>query len=272
MNKLIKILKTVFDPFVLLYKYRGLLWQTTKNDVRTRFAGSVLGLLWLFFYPLLLLGAYAAVYIFVFNVKFQLFNSNEYVALIFCGLIPFLGFSEALGSGVGSVVSNANLMKNTLFPIELVPVKSVLASQCTQVAGMLMLLVVLVFIGRWSTLMPLFFLVWVMQILFSVGLIWILSSINVYVRDLQNIVSVLILFLMLVSPIAYTEDMIPPGMRPLLAANPLYYLIVSYQDILMLGQFPRGNIFWILSTFSLVTFIAGYWFFMKMKKVFADNV
>jgi len=262
----------ILAPFILLYKYRSLLWQTTKNDIRTRFAGSVLGLVWLFFYPLLLLGAYAAVYIFVFKVKFQLFNSNEYVALIFCGLIPFIGFSETLGMGVGSVVSNTNLIKNTLFPIELVPVKSVLASQCTQAAGLIMLLVVLGFLRKLSAWSPFFIVIWLLQILFSIGLIWILSSINVYARDLQNIVSVLILFLMLISPIAYTEDMIPPELRPFLAANPVYYLIVSYQDVLMIGQFPRGYIFWILLIFSLATFILGYWFFMKMKRVFADNV
>jgi len=262
----------ILAPFALLYKYRKLLWQTTVNDVRARFAGSLFGLLWLFFYPLLLLGAYAAVYIFVFKVKFQLFDSNEYVALIFCGLIPFIGFSDTLGNGVGSVVSNANLIKNTLFPIELVPVKSVLASQCTQIAGLLMLLVVLGFLGKWSVWLPFFLIVWGLQILFSTGLIWIMSSINVYARDLQNIVAVLILLLMLISPIAYTEDMIPPNMRPFLWANPIYYLIVSYQDVLMLGHFPRGNVFWILLGFSFSIFIFGHWFFMKMKRVFADNV
>ncbi|MFX4262070.1 ABC transporter permease [Pelotomaculum propionicicum] len=262
----------ILAPFVLLYKYRSMLWQTTKNDIRSRFAGSVLGMLWLFFYPLLLLGAYAAVYLFVFKVKFQLFDSNEYVVLIFCGLIPFLGFSEALSLGVGSVVSSANLMKNTLFPIELVPVKAVLAAQCTQVTGLFMLLIVLGILSKWTLWMPFFIVIWILQILFSSGLIWILSSINVYARDLQNIVSVLILFLMLVSPIAYTEDMIPPEMRPFLAANPVYYLIVSYQDVLMLGHFPRGSIFWILLLISFFTFIFGYWFFMKMKRVFADNV
>lgn len=262
----------ILAPFILLYKYRSLLWQTTKNDIRTRFAGSLLGMFWLFFYPLLLLSAYAAVYVFVFKVKFQLFDSNEYVALIFCGLIPFIGFSEVLGMGVGSVVSNANLIKNTLFPIELVPVKAVLASQCTQAAGMIMLLIVLGLLGKLSLWSPFFIVIWITQILFSMGLIWIISSANVYARDLQNIVSVLILFLMLISPIAYTEDMIPPEMRPLLAANPLYYMIISYQDVLMLGHFPSGNVFWILLTFSIVTFILGYWFFMKMKRVFADNV
>jgi lipopolysaccharide transport system permease protein len=262
----------VTDPIIILYRYRHLLWQTTLNDVRTRFAGSVLGLLWLFFYPLLLLGAYAAVYIFIFKVRFQLFNSNEYVALIFCGLIPFLGFSESLGMGIGSVVSNANLIKNTLFPIELVPAKAVLVSQSTQATGMLILLVALGFLGKLNMLTPLFIVVWLLQIIFSIGIIWILSCINVYIRDLQNIVSVIILVLMMISPIAYTVDMIPESMRPFLGMNPLYYLIISYQSFLMLGTFPSGNIFWILTGYSLLFFFFGYWFFTRMKKVFADNI
>lgn len=259
-------------PFELLYRHRTLLWQTVKSDIRMRFAGSTIGILWLVFYPLLMLGAYAAVYVFIFKIKFQLFDSNEYVALIFCGLIPFLGFSEALGMGVGSVVTNANLIKNTLFPIELVPVKSVLTAQCTQVVGMCLLLIALVLIGRWSVWWPFFIVIWICQILFSMGLIWILSSINVFVRDLQNIIPVIILILMMVSPIAYTEDMIPTRLRYLMGMNPLYYLIVSYQKVLMLGELPALSMLAILFFMSIFTFVFGYWFFSRLKGVFADHV
>jgi len=259
-------------PFEILYKHRILLWQTVRNDIKMRFAGSTMGILWLVFYPLLMLGAYAAVYIFIFKIKFQLFNSNEYVTLIFCGLIPFLGFSEALGMGTGSVVTNANLIKNTLFPIELVPVKAVLAAQCTQVVGMGLLLLVLVLINRWSMWMPFFIVIWCFQILFSIGLIWILSSINVFFRDLQNIIPVVILILMMVSPIAYTEDMIPDGLRFLIAINPLYYFIISYQKVLMFGKFPGSNILGMLGSISIFSFVFGYWFFSRMKGIFVDNV
>lgn len=259
-------------PFQLLFHYRKLLWQTTKNDIKVRFAGSVFGMLWIFLYPLLLLGAYAMVYIYVFKVKFQLFNSNEYVIFIFCGLIPFLGFAEALSLGVGSVVSNASLMKNTMFPIELVPVKSVLVSQSTQTSGLVMLLITLALFEKWTVLLPFFLIIWILQILMSIGLIWILSSINVFARDLQSIISVIVLLLMLVSPIAYTEDMIPAEMRPFLTINPVYYLTVSYQNILMLGKFPSADIFITLVGLSLSIFILGYWFFTKMKRVFIDNV
>lgn len=260
------------NPVALLWKHRHLLWLTTVTDIRSRFAGSVLGLVWLVLYPLLLLGCYGVIYAFVFKIRVTAFNSYEYVALIFCGLIPFLGFSEALGSGVASITNNKNLIKNTLFPIELIPVKAVLASQCTQAAGTVLLLFVLFGIGKlgfWSLLLP---VVWLCQIFFSIGLIWILSSLNVYFKDLQNVVPLLILLLMMISPIAYTEEMIPGALKPFLALNPLYYLIRTNQDILLMNRFPQAGALVIFAGLSGFFFFAGYWFFSKMKVGFADNV
>ena len=259
------------NPFKLIWKHRSLLFQTTRNDIRARYAGSTLGLIWLFLYPLLFLGAYALMYIYVFKVRFNTLNSNEYVALIFCGLIPFIGFSEALSSGVGSVVGNATLIKNTLFPIELIPVKTILVSQSTQVVGTGMLMIALIFFGKLSPFTLMLPVIWACQILFSMGLIWILSSLTVYLRDIQNIIGVVILLLMMVSPIAYTAEMVPANLRSVLYINPLYYMIISYQDTLMLGKFPSST-FGVLLGMAIGFFWVGYWFFMRMKSVFADNV
>lgn len=262
----------VWAPFEALWQQRMLLLQTTYNDIRARYAGSVLGLAWLVIYPLLFLGAYAFVYLFIFKVRLELFDVNEYVVLVFCGLIPFLGFAEALGTGVSSVTSNANLIKNTLFSIEMVPVKAVLTSQCTQVVGTGMLLIAVALLGRltvWVLILP---VLWLLQLAFTIGVIWILSSLNVYLRDLQNVVSIMTLILMMISPIAYTVDMVPQNLRPLLAFNPLYYMIAAYQDCLMLGRFPRQDILGILLCISLGSFCVGYSFFSRMKQVFADNV
>lgn len=262
----------ILPPFYTLWRHRSMLYQTTINEIKTRHAGSVLGILWLFLYPLLFLGTYAIVYLYIFKIRFPTLGSNEYIALIFCGLIPFLGFSEGLSYGVGSVVASSNLIKNTLFPIELVPVKAVFVGQATQVVGMGLLLVTLLILGKLSILSPLFIIVWICQLLFSLGLIWILSSLNVYIRDIQNFVAVLTLILMMLSPIAYTEDMIPTAMRPFLALNPLYYIIISYQSVLMLNQLPSGKILITLISMSLFMFIVGFWFFSKMKKLFSDHV
>jgi lipopolysaccharide transport system permease protein len=270
------MIKNVIDiitgPFSLIYRYRNILYQTTRSDIRMRFAGSVLGPLWLFLYPLLFLSAYAIIYLFIFHVKIPVFTGYEYVAFIFCGLIPFIGFADTLGLGVTCVVSNTNLIKNTLFPIELVPVKAVLVSQCTQTVGMAMLFIALAWMGRLTIYFPLIFFIWALQIIFSIGVIWLLSSINIFVRDLNNLIAVLILILMMISPIAYTVDMIPPSLLPLIGLNPLYYLIVSYQDILMLGQWPPSNIFGIFLILTITIFYSGYWIFMKLKGVFVDNV
>jgi len=265
-------MKFLAAPFSLFWRHRTLLLQTVRNDIRARFAGSALGLAWLLLYPLLFLGVYALVYVFVFKVRLALFNSNEYVVLIFCGLIPFLGFAEALGTGISSVTSNASLIKNTLFPIQLIPVKAVLTSQCTQVVGTGLLLVVLGLLGKFTLWALLFPLIWLCLILFTMGVVWILSSLNVYLRDLQNVVAVLILMLMMASPIAYTADMVPSGLRLLVGLNPLYYFIVSYQDCLMLGRPPRGWIFLVLLVISVVSFYGGHWFFSRMKRAFVDNV
>lgn len=249
-----------------------MLMQTTAHDVRGRYAGSALGLLWVAIYPLIFLGMYAMVFIFIYKVKFDLFNSNEYVALIFCGLLPFLGFAESLGLGVPSVAANSQLVKNTLFPIELIPVKAVFTSQVTPLVGTGFLLLTLIILGRlswWSLLLP---VAWGLQLMMSIGIVWILSSLNVFLRDIQNIINVVVLMLMMITPIAYPVDMIPSGLRAFLGLNPLYYVVVTYQDLLMNGRFPRGWVFWIFLGLSLGLFYLGSWFFGRMKGLFADNV
>jgi len=265
-------MKLFVEPLLMLWRGRSLLLATTRSDLRARYAGSVLGLAWLLIYPLLFLGCYAAVYLYIFQVRFPQFSSKEYVAVIFCGLIPFLAFSESLGLGVGSVTSNANLIKNTLFPIDLVPVKAALMSQPLQIVGFVMLVVAAGLMHKLTHAVVLLPVVWVLQLMMTMGLLWILSSLNVFLRDLQNIVSVVVLMLMMVSPIAYTVDMVPAGVKPLLAFNPLYYVIISYQKIIILGEMPSWRFLGVYAAVSLGLFFIGYWFFSRLKRVFADNV
>lgn len=281
-----RLIRFLAEPFRILWRHRRLLVRTGWNEIRGRYAGSVLGLLWLVLFPLLFLGTYAAVYLLVYKVRFNLGNSTDYTVFIFCGLIPFIGFSEALASGTPSVTSNAALIKNTLFPIELIPVRAVLISQCTQLVGTVMLFVAVAAVGRltpWACLWP---AIWLMQVLFSIGLIWILSSLNVYFRDLQTTIGLLTLLLMMISPIGWSVDMVPAELRPIMGLNPLYYVIISYQEALMGartqvvdghqlvvgGHFPRNGVFWGLLALGVGTFYVGFWFFRRMKRLFADNV
>lgn len=256
---------------LLLFKHRKILWATSKYDIYARYIGTFLGLFWALFYPILFLGLYSAVYIFILGIKIPNYSQFDYVLLIFSGLIPFLGFTEALSTGTSSVVSNKNLIKNTLFPIELIPVKATLYSSITMLVGLIFLLGILwvkniYFVSQLMIPVYLF-----LQIMFTIGVVWIFSSLNVFFQDFSQMVNIINISLMLISPIGYTIDMIPPDLMFLMYPNPLYYMIMLYRGSLMQGTVPID----ILITFTLISFTVfslGYFLFSRLKTVFHDYV
>ncbi|KQQ56874.1 ABC transporter [Pseudomonas sp. Leaf127] len=259
------------SAIVMIWRHHQVLWATTLGDIRSRFIGTIFGAAWIVIYPLLFLGLYAVVYTMIYKVRVAQFGTFDYVLLIFCGLVPFLGFAEALGSGVGAVLGNKGLVRNTLFPIELIPVKTVLASSVTMLVGLLMLLGILWSRGIVHSTQWMIPLILMLQILFTVGLIWILSAINVFVPDLSQMVGVLILFLMLVSPIAYTHEMIPQELIPFMYPNPLYYLIMLYRDAAFIGE-VKLELLGVFTMMSIGTLCLGGFIFSRLKPLFSDYV
>jgi lipopolysaccharide transport system permease protein len=261
----------ILKPFLEIFKYRKIIYSTTLYDIKTKYAGSVLGYIWLFLYPILFLGMYAFVYLMIFKIRLHMLSPYEYVLLIFCGLIPFLSFAESLSRGIQAVTSNSNLIKNTLFPIEFIPVSIVLSSQTLCVVGFSLLTIIMTFLGKvgiaYFFILPIF----ILQILFTIGTVWIISAINVFFKDLSQIINVIVLILMMISPIAYTEDMIPENLRSFLYLNPLYYMIILYQKIFMFNKIDL-KLFSIFTVLSLIQFIGGYYFFIKLKGVFNDYI
>ena len=241
-------------------------------DVRKRYAGSILGLAWAFLYPLLFLGVYSIIYAVVFQVRFHNLGTAEYILVIFCGLIPFLGFSESVQTGLGSVTANSSLIKNTMFPIELVPIKTVFAAQVSQITGSFILLVALTVMGKLSVTTPLILIIWFLQLVFQIGLVWILSGLNVVIRDLQSVIGIIIIMIMMLSPIAYPVDAIPAELSFFIFINPLFKFITSYQSVLMFKTVPPLIDWVVMIGLAFGFFVVGYIFFMRMKKVFTDNV
>jgi lipopolysaccharide transport system permease protein len=258
-------------PFLLLWRNRSVVRSTVLYDLRQRYGATALGLGWTVLYPILFLGLYSIVYDLILQIRIPGKSSFEYVLIIFSGLIPFLGFSEALGSGVNSIVDNRSLVKGSIFPLELIAVKAVLVSSVTMLVGLVLLMSILIWRGetQWSQLMiPVIIII---QYLFSTGIVWLLSVINVLFRDTNNLVSPLILFLMLVSPIGYTIDMIPQSLMPIMYVNPLYYLIFIYRLSINEGVVPWGFLCG-FALISLAIFLLGFHVFRRLKGVFADHV
>ena len=261
----------LLEPFRRLYSYRKILFNTTVNDIRSKYSGTFLGIFWVVIFPILFLGIYAVVYTMIFKVRIGQQTPLDYVLLIFSGLIPFLGFAEALGMGISSIISNKSLIKNTLFPIDLIPVKAVLVSSLTMVVGLSLLLVVLWARGEFHVTQLLLPVIMLLQIMFTIGIIWLLSAFNVFFPDIGQLTSVVILMLMLISPIAYTQNMIPDNLMLLMYLNPLYYMISLYRAAAVEGTIPLDILF-AFTIISLFTFQVGYLIFKRLQPLFSDYV
>jgi lipopolysaccharide transport system permease protein len=171
------------------------------------------------------------------------------------------------------VVANANLIRNTSFPAPALPAKAVFASLVSQGVGLLLLMAALAFTGRlsaWWLLVP---MAVATQLLLSLGLGWVLSALNVFVRDLTYAVSVLLLFLMFVSPIAFTEQFVAGSrLKILLYLNPISYLINLYRFPLFYGRAPSVLDLVLGPVAALAMFILGYRFFVRIRPHLTDRV
>ena len=261
-----------FQSSRLLVRHRRLLWQVARNELRARYAGSVFGLGWAFLAPLVLLVIYAAVYLFVFRVRAPGLSAFQYVLLIFSGLVPFLMTSEAVVTGVAAVVANKAVLSNTVFPIELAPAKAVLLSQVPMATGFAVIVLALTVTGGLSWTLTLLPLIWGLHVLALVGLTWILSLVNLVFRDIQNLVGLAMMVVMIASPIAYTPDMVPQGLRLLLLANPFAHVVVMYQQVVVLGQLPSVGSWLLLVAMCGGTFVLGSYFFDRAHRVLIDYV
>lgn len=252
-------------------KHKGLLLATTFNGLHSRFTSSILGVAWLIIYPLIFLSMYSLVFIFILGVRMPDLSTTQYVLIIFSGLVPFLAFSEAFSAGTSSIIANRGLLRNTLFPIEMVVAKDVLIGHATMGFGLLMVWLTVLLNGHfyWTQLLVPF--IFACQIIMTLGIAWISASMVIFFRDIQQLVPIIILFLMLVSPIAYTDDMVPEKMKPIIQLNPLAWLMHLYRQSFLTGTVSLMELV-CFSLFSVMCCLLGYYFISRLKPVFADYV
>jgi lipopolysaccharide transport system permease protein len=246
------------------------LWTLTVIECRRKYAGSILGTLWYPLYSTLLLGSYCFLYLVVFRVRYRELGTYDFVLFVFCGLIPYLGFSEAISTGLGSVKANLALLRNAVFPIELVPVKHVLASMFGLLSSLVLLIVMIVPTGYrgWHLLylpLPLASL-----LLFTMGVVWIVSAVAVVVPDIAQIVNIALLLFMFVSPIGFSIDLVPPRARLLVMLNPMSYLIEGFRYALIgVRATPLWyDVMFLASALLLASVSAA--FFRRMSPIFSD--
>ncbi len=263
----------MFHSLARLFSYRALIQSLVARDLKARYRGSVLGFLWSFVNPLLLL----LIYTFVFTVVLPGAHPPElepFALFMFCGILPWTWFSSSLQESSGVLISGGNLIKKVLFPAEVLPVVTVLANLVHFCLGLPILAVFLVYyrtVPHPSGLLW-FPVVVLVQLILTLGLALIVSALTVHFRDVRDLLANLITLWFFATPIIYPVSQAPVRIRWLLNLNPFTHVVVSYQEILFRGPFVHWNCLLALGGASVVVFLAGYWLFDALRDSFAEEV
>ena len=256
-----------------LRRYRGLIQSLVARELKARYRGSVLGFLWSFINPLLLLSIYS----FVFTTIMQTDDARTkpYAVFMFCGLLPWTWFSASLSEATSSLIAGGNLIKKVLFPAEVLPIVSVLANMVHFLLGLLILAAFMIGFHHYPNVaaLPWFPVVVLVQLIFTLGLALGLSALTVHFRDVRDLLTNVLTLWFFATPILYPY--FRPGVGRFLALfrlNPFYHLAVSYQEILFFDHFGHARSLLLMGALSVVVFLAGYWLFDRLRDSFAEVV
>lgn len=254
--------------FKELYNYRELLKTNVKKEIRGKYKGSFLGVLWSFVNPLLMTLVYAIVFPF-------LLRSTEphYVTYLVIGILPWNWFTINIALGTTTFLSNAGIIKKVYFPREILPISTVTSGMVNYLISLLIIAIFLICSGiGFSWLIILLPLVIITQYIFTLAIVFLTSSINVYVRDAEYIINFFIQMLFYATPILYTIDMFPAKFQVLLKLNPLVTIINSYRDILFYKRLPDFGKLGLVFGICFILLIICYKIFRKLEKGFAEEL
>lgn len=254
--------------FKELYNYRELLKTNVKKEIRGKYKASFLGVLWSFVNPLLMVLVYALVFPFILRVK-----EANYVMFLVVGIIPWNFFTTVISQGTTTVISNANIIKKVYFPREILPISVVTSGLINFLISCIIIFAFLIGSGiglsKYILLLP--FIV-IIQYIFSLTIVFLTSSINVYIRDAEYIMNFIIMMLFYVTPILYSPSLIPENFKWAINFNPMAHVVIAYRDIFYYQQMPNMlNLFKVFSV-SVIFLIISYNIFKKLERGFAEEV
>ncbi len=262
--------------FESLWRNRQLIAQLTRRDVASRYRGSMIGLAWSFINPLLML----AIYTFVFSVIFKSHwgsaeneSKMDFAIILFAGMIVFGIFSEMVNRAPGLIISNVNYVKKVVFPLEVLPwvaLGSTLFHSLISLIALLLVQAIFKFSLPWTIiLLP---LVLLPLVFFSMGLAWFLAAMGVFLRDTGQITGVITTVLMFLSAIFYPVTSLPLEYQGWLKLNPLVFIVTESRNVLVFGKTPDWVSLGAALLASLLIASAGFWWFQKVRKGFADVI
>lgn len=262
--------RSAIEMLRIVARHRTILASVTRVELAKRYAGSAMGIAWVVLYPALLLGIYLFVYLVVFKMRFPGYSEMDYTLYVFAGLVPYIGFMEAMTAGALSIKQNMHLIRNVMLPIELIPVRTVTVALATEIVALGVVILLALVFGKLSPHVVWLPVVIALQVLFFVGLVLVVAALAVALPDIGYFVNLSVLLLMFVSPIGFRPDMVPAGYWPMIYLNPIYYMAESFRMSLLSLQPIDLGVLAVFAGMSVGTFAVGAAFFRRFKGVLVD--
>lgn len=251
-----------------LYQYRQLLKSNVRKEIRGKYKGSFLGVLWSFVNPLLTTLVYAIVFPIILKS-----TQPHYVTFIVIAILPWTWFTTTIAQGTSTILINGGIIKKVYFPREILPISIVTSGLINYLISCIIIGLFLIFSGIGFSVYILFLpLIIIIQYILLLGIILITSAINVYVRDAEYIINFLVMMLFYATPILYSSTLFPEKVRWILKLNPMTTIIESYRDIFFYQSMPHLKSLFIVLMGSLILFFIGLKVFKKLEKGFAEEL
>jgi lipopolysaccharide transport system permease protein len=250
--------------------YWELLMNLTKREVKGRYSQSFFGVAWAIAQPL----ATMAVFTLVFSRLAKMPSMGApYPLFAFAALVPWFFFMNSVSSGTLSLITYRNIVTKTYFPREIIPLAQVCSRFIDFFAAAALYAILMtaygVHLGAWGLMAPVFFL---LLILFTVGLTFATSAVNVFYRDVNPVVQIALQLWLYLTPVAYPLSATSPRLRWLYIINPLTAIVEGFRSSLVFGRAPDWNTVTVSAAITIVLFASAFVMFKKMDKYFADVI
>lgn len=257
-----------------LWRNRQLIVQMTRREVVGRYKGSIMGLAWSFFNPVFMLMVYTFVFAVIFKSRWGVGgeeSKTQFAVLLFVGMIVHGLFAEVLNRAPTLILANVNYVKKVVFPLDTLPVIAMGAALFHGFISLGVLLAAFVLFNGYLQWTAIFIpLVLLPLVILTLGLAWMLASLGVFLRDVGQTIGIITTVMMFLSPVFYPVTALPEGFRPWLMANPLTFIIQQAREVLVWGRQPDWTGLGIYTLAATVVAWAGYAWFQKTRKGFAD--
>jgi len=259
-----------------LFKYRQLLFTLVQRELKARYRGTVLGFLWSFFNPLLLMIVYTVVFGFIVGgARVSGFEDNKlmYALFLFNGILPWTWFSSSILESANVLMIHGALIKKIKFPIEVLPTMVVLTNMINFILGLPILILFFILFGKGLTAWVLFLPVSLLtQFIFTLGLSFLISALTVHFRDIKDILGNLMTLWFFATPIIYTYESVPKSLQVILSLNPMTHVIESYHYSFFFGSLPHYKRLGVTVAVGLFCLWLGYLIFDKLRDTFVEEV